>query len=166
MQNKANLLDGQMNVSFISTKDYENKSNWTLGENKPNSNPIKPKFRKAQMSANVFVTKDYENETAFRLQKNKPNSNPIFLRIKLMQHPLPQRIMKMNHAFGLRENKANQSQFQTGHLLIDPMLSLYKPGNDQYYIRHGVLRSCGRSTSPTAYPWQYRRPTERPDPPR
>jgi len=22
--------------------DYENKSNWTLGENKPNSNPIKP----------------------------------------------------------------------------------------------------------------------------
>jgi len=34
-----------MNVSIFSTKDYENKHNWTLGENKPNSNPIaeKPK---------------------------------------------------------------------------------------------------------------------------
>jgi hypothetical protein len=40
MQNKANLLDAQMNISSILTKDYENKSNWTLGENKPNSKPI------------------------------------------------------------------------------------------------------------------------------
>ena len=36
MQNKPNLLDAQMNVSSILTTDYENKSNWTLGENKPN----------------------------------------------------------------------------------------------------------------------------------
>jgi len=48
-----------MNVIIFSTKAYENKSNWTLGENKPNSNPIKPNFRKAKMNANVFVTKDY-----------------------------------------------------------------------------------------------------------
>jgi len=40
MQNKANLPDTQMNVNKVLTKDYENKSNWTLGENKPNSNPI------------------------------------------------------------------------------------------------------------------------------
>jgi len=25
-----------MNVNIFSQKDYENKSNWTLGENKPN----------------------------------------------------------------------------------------------------------------------------------
>ncbi len=30
-----------MNVTSLITVDYENKSNWTLGENKPNSNPIK-----------------------------------------------------------------------------------------------------------------------------
>ena len=30
-----------MNVSSILTMAYENKSNWTLGENKPNSNPNK-----------------------------------------------------------------------------------------------------------------------------
>ncbi len=66
-----------MNVNPYNTTDYENKSNWTLGENKPNSNPIKPNFQKAKMNANVFVTKDYENETAFRPQKNKPKTNPI-----------------------------------------------------------------------------------------
>ena len=35
-QNKPNLLNAQMNVTSFITKDYENKSNWTLGENKPN----------------------------------------------------------------------------------------------------------------------------------
>jgi hypothetical protein len=38
-QNKPNLLDAQMNINLYVTKDYENKSNWTLGENKPNTNP-------------------------------------------------------------------------------------------------------------------------------
>ena len=45
MQNKANLLDAQMNVSSILTKDYENKWQRKVGKNKPNSNPIKAKFR-------------------------------------------------------------------------------------------------------------------------
>ena len=31
-----------MNVNPYITTDYENKSNWALGENKPNSNPISP----------------------------------------------------------------------------------------------------------------------------
>jgi len=48
MQNKPNLLDAQMNVSSILTRDYENISDWTLGENKPNSNPIKPNCRKGK----------------------------------------------------------------------------------------------------------------------
>jgi len=36
MQNKPNLLAPQMNLKSLITVDYENKSNWTLGENKPN----------------------------------------------------------------------------------------------------------------------------------
>ena len=36
MQNKANFMDAQMNVTSLITADYENKSNWKLGENKPN----------------------------------------------------------------------------------------------------------------------------------
>ena len=34
-----------MNVNPYNATDYENKSNWTLGENKPNSNPIKANFK-------------------------------------------------------------------------------------------------------------------------
>jgi len=41
MQNKPNFQDTQMNVNIFSQMAYENKSNWTLGQNKPNSNPIK-----------------------------------------------------------------------------------------------------------------------------
>ena len=48
MQNKANLLNAQMNVTSIMTRDYENKSNWKLGENKPNSKPIKANTKPIQ----------------------------------------------------------------------------------------------------------------------
>ena len=41
MQNKPNTLNTQMNVSSVITKHYENIANWKLGENKPNSKPIK-----------------------------------------------------------------------------------------------------------------------------
>ncbi len=45
MQNKPNFRKSQMNVSSVLTMNYENKSNWTLGENKPNSNPNKPNLK-------------------------------------------------------------------------------------------------------------------------
>ena len=62
-----------MNVSFFYTKDYENKSDWTLGQNKPNSNPIKPNFRKAKMNVNSLITKDYRKKDDFLVRINKPN---------------------------------------------------------------------------------------------
>ena len=42
MQNKANFQKSQMNVTTFIATDYENKSNWTLGENEPNTNPNEP----------------------------------------------------------------------------------------------------------------------------
>ena len=51
-----------MNVSSIITKYYENKSNWTLGENKPNSNPIKANCQKGKIDAKYVFTKDYEDK--------------------------------------------------------------------------------------------------------
>ena len=42
MQNEPNFRKSQMNVTTILTKDYEKKSNWTLGENEPNTNPNEP----------------------------------------------------------------------------------------------------------------------------
>jgi hypothetical protein len=44
MQNKAKFLVDQMNVTAFITWGYENKSNWTLGENEPKTNPIKANF--------------------------------------------------------------------------------------------------------------------------
>ncbi len=36
MQNKPNFRKSQMNLKFCKQMDYENKSNWTIGQNKPN----------------------------------------------------------------------------------------------------------------------------------
>ena len=77
MQNKPNFQNAQMNVTSLITVDYENKSNWKLGKNKPNTNPIKPNFRKAKMFLNFYLTRDYENKSNWKLGENKPNSKPI-----------------------------------------------------------------------------------------
>ena len=38
---KANLQNAQINVTTFQAEVYENKSNWALFENKPNTKPIK-----------------------------------------------------------------------------------------------------------------------------
>ena len=70
MQNKPNLLDSQMNIISVLTRGYENKSNWTLGENKPNSNPIqsqsnpiKPNFKAKQTQTNPIKPNFRPNST-------------------------------------------------------------------------------------------------------
>ncbi len=86
MQNKPNFQKSQMNANLYNTRDYERKRDWTLGENKPNSNPIKANLKRAKMNASVFATKDYENKTALRPQKNKPNqTQPVVSLSNLFQ---------------------------------------------------------------------------------
>ncbi len=90
MQNEPNLQKSQMNVNPYNTTDYENNSNWTLGENKPNSNPIqsqyKPNPRKAKMKLNFYLTKDYESERLCRCGQNKPNqTQPVVSLSNLFQ---------------------------------------------------------------------------------
>jgi len=85
-----------MNVSIFSKMDYENKRNWTLGQSKPNSNPIKPNFRKAQMNLNLTLTKDYRKKDDFLVRINKPN---------LVRR---RRIAKMNH-LQAQKNKPNSN---------------------------------------------------------
>ncbi len=63
-----------MNLKFCKQMDYENKRDWTIGQNKPNSNPIKPNFQKAKMNVNLTLTKDYRKKDAFTVRINKPNS--------------------------------------------------------------------------------------------
>jgi len=72
-----------MNVNTYTRKYYENKRDWTLGENKPNSNPIQTQSNPIlsavgglQMSVNSILTKGYERNDIFAVPENKPNSNP------------------------------------------------------------------------------------------
>jgi len=62
-----------MNVSIFIQMDYENISDWTLGQNKPNSNPIKPNFKKAKMNVNLYFIEDYRKNDDFIVRINKPN---------------------------------------------------------------------------------------------
>ncbi len=62
-----------MNANLYNTRDYERKRDWTLSENKPNSNPNKPNFQKAKMNVNLTLTKDYRKKDDFAVRKNKPN---------------------------------------------------------------------------------------------
>ncbi len=73
MQNKPNFRKSQMNLNSLITMDYENKSDWTIGQSKPNSNPIKPNLKRAKMNANDFITKDYIKKDDFIVRINKPN---------------------------------------------------------------------------------------------
>jgi len=71
-----------MNLSYFYTKDYQNFIPLAGQKNKPNSNPIKPNFKKAKMNVNSFITKDYRKKDDFAVRKNKPNSNPISVKAK------------------------------------------------------------------------------------
>ncbi len=62
-----------MNVSILSQMDYENKRDWTIGQSKPNSNPIKPNLQKAKMNVNLYVIEDYRKKDNFVVRINKPN---------------------------------------------------------------------------------------------
>jgi hypothetical protein len=57
MQNKPNFKMARINITSIMTKNYENKSDPTLGENKPNSNPNKPNLPKAQNERKLIFNK-------------------------------------------------------------------------------------------------------------
>jgi hypothetical protein len=73
MQSKPNFQKSQMNANVYNTTDYERKRDWTLGESKPNSNPIKPNLKKAKMNVNLTLTKDYRKKDDFLVRINKPN---------------------------------------------------------------------------------------------
>jgi len=50
-----------MNVNSLITMNYENKTAFRRGKNKPNSNPIKPNFRKAKMNLKSLAGKSGHN---------------------------------------------------------------------------------------------------------
>jgi len=61
MQNEANFRKSQVNANTFTQTAYEEKSDWTPGENKPNSKPNKANLRRAKMKLNFYSTTLYEN---------------------------------------------------------------------------------------------------------
>ena len=112
-QNKPNLLDAQMNISSILTKDYENERLCRRGENKPNSNPIKANFKKAKMNVNSLITKDYRKKDDFAVRKNKPNSNPISKKPKMNVNLYVIEDYREKDDFAVQKNKPNMNPIQT-----------------------------------------------------
>jgi len=64
MQNKPNFQKAEMNIISAITKDYENKYNWTFGENKPNQTQFQPKNEANKPNQTQFQPKN---------EANKPN---------------------------------------------------------------------------------------------
>ncbi len=71
MQNKPNFLESQMNVSTVLTEAYENKHNWTLGENKPNTNPNKANTKPIKANKMPKQTQYKPNQTQFPKGQNE-----------------------------------------------------------------------------------------------
>ncbi len=63
MQNKANFRKSQMNVNKVLKRDYENNSNWTLGENEPKTNPIKANSKPIKANKMPKQTQYKANQT-------------------------------------------------------------------------------------------------------
>jgi len=74
MQNKPNFLDALMNVTSFYTVDYENIANWKLGENKPNTNPIKA--NQSQLKPIKCQNKPKTNPTCRGVASGEAGSNP------------------------------------------------------------------------------------------
>ncbi|GAH67351.1 unnamed protein product, partial [marine sediment metagenome] len=56
-QNKANFLESQVNVKSFHTVVYENKSNWTLGENKPKQSQFPKSPNECKLTYNKGLQK-------------------------------------------------------------------------------------------------------------
>ncbi len=72
-----------MNVTKVLTKDYENKSNWTLGENEPNSKPNKANCLKGKIDAKCVFTKDYEEKMRIGAMKKQSQFKANFKSLKI-----------------------------------------------------------------------------------
>ena len=81
------------------------KTNPIQTQYKPNTNPIKPNYRKAKMNVNSLITKDYRKKDDFVVRINKPN---FFKGPKCTQTSLLQRIMKMKPPSGPKKQTQNK----------------------------------------------------------
>jgi len=136
----------RMNVSIYSQMEYENKCDWTIGQSKPNSNPIKPNFQKAQMNVNLLITKDYRKNDDFAVRINKPNSNPISVKPKMSANVYFIEDYENETTFRPKKTNPNKPNFPTPKLRR-LLITLF--GSGYAVIRHSgsVYFQCAYSYS-------------------
>ena len=86
-----------MNVNSLLTTDYENKCNWTLGENKPNSNPIskqlvvsRPRWPESAKMAQILANRGVITVQAESIKKTLKKPNLLIIKMLSRSHrPVP-----------------------------------------------------------------------------
>ena len=83
-QNKPNLLDAQMNISSVLTKDYERNDIFAVPENKANSNPIPQRdtqyaIRDTRYKPNQTQSPSAIRNTQYEIRDTNPIPQPPFL---------------------------------------------------------------------------------------
>ncbi len=82
MQNKANLLNTQMNVNKVLTKDYENVRLHRRGKNKPNSNPIQTQSNPIKPNSPSAI-----RNTQYAIRNTNPNKANFKRRARPVTQP-------------------------------------------------------------------------------
>jgi hypothetical protein len=68
LTNKANFRKSQMNVSKVLTKAYDVMDTWSIGKNKPNSNPI-------QSQSNPIKANKMPKQTQYKAKQSQYNAH-------------------------------------------------------------------------------------------
>ncbi len=100
-----------MNVSSILTTNYENKSNWTLGENKPNSNPIAERVKLMQ---SLYLQRITKKNAAKGYEKTKPNQTQFPKSQKMNANAFLQKDYENETVFKPKKTNPNKPNFFKG----------------------------------------------------
>ena len=65
------------------------------------------------MNVTSIITTDYENMSNWAICENEPKTNPNFETTKTNANLFAKKDYEKNRDFGLRQNKAKQTQFHT-----------------------------------------------------
>ena len=72
MQNKPNLLDAQMSVTSVRTRNYEDFRLYGCRKNKPNSKPKQTQSKPIKPYQSQFQTQNKPNQTQFQTRHLPP----------------------------------------------------------------------------------------------
>ena len=102
MQNEPNFKNSKINVNSYLTRAYEDFRPCERRKNEPNTNPIRTQTNPIKANLTQFQSKT---------NPIKPN----LLNTQMNVNSYLARYYEDNRLFGLRQNKPNQTQFQTRH---------------------------------------------------